>query len=452
MAYQPFDAGLHDLNPDQLADLRNTHEGWYVEYKSEFMKTRDIAKSLSSFANQHGGWMFFGVVDDSETLQAASFPGIPDEKLSNGIESLRNAAKDLIHPHVYYEHRIFQGPISSLDLPEGRSIVGVRIHKGADTPYIHNDGKIYQRVGDSSQPTPVHDRAAFDVLAERGREAREILEESLERHFSVSKAEDEGACYLHLFLTSDPYHMLGHHYKGGFRDFTETMSEKTIPFDNCFTGPGEYVARQSADNDHYQRLLTWHFSERCESFVTLPVPQLPMPAFKSSPWAGYELGESFQEEILGVDVSGARILDLNMIALYLIAVVYRHLELVSGSGVTGPFFAKARIENAWRTIPFIDCEPHLKHVEEFGLPIVQEDEMLIPPGTAIESFLTLRELEQGDVPLPLAAANRAANLMRHVFMALGVPGPVFQEFVGELLEMAERRRTYQSAQGKLQLP
>ena len=442
MAFQPFEHDLRDVQPQQLAILKETHEGWYVEYKSEFVRTRDIAKSISSFANQHGGWLFFGVLENSDTLQAASFPGIPKDELSSGIESLRNASKDLIRPSVYYEHRIFPGPIPALNMPNDRSIVAVRILRGADTPYVHNDGRIYQRVGDSSNPSPVHDRATFDLLAQRGREARETLKESLDRSFTISKGEDE-MCYIHLFIASDPYHMMNQRFQGQFEDFAEVMRAQEMPLENCYTGPGEYVARQTADNDQYQRLLTWHFSGRCESFVTLPVPQLPAPFYQSSDWSGYDLGAAFQEEVLKADMSGSRILDLNILATSLMAVVYRHLSLVRDSGISGPFYAKARIENSWRAIPFVDCHPFLEHVREHGLPVVQEDEMLVPHGTTLDSFVRVDELEQ-EVPLTMeSAVGRATILIVRVLASLGVPVEVFMAFAGELINLGSKRQNYQ---------
>ena len=62
--YRPFEKELFELSGDDLAGLRHVHEGWYVEYKSESIKPRDIAKSLASFANQLGGWLFVGVSED----------------------------------------------------------------------------------------------------------------------------------------------------------------------------------------------------------------------------------------------------------------------------------------------------------------------------------------------------------------------------------------------------
>ena len=134
--------------------LREVREGWYVEYKSQLPSTRDLAKSLSSFSNQYGGWIFLGVEETPNSLTAGTCPGIENENLPEVLESLRNAAKDIVRPQVAYQHRVLEGPVETIGLKSNRSVVVVRVPEGSNTPYIHNDGRIYIRIGDSSSPIP----------------------------------------------------------------------------------------------------------------------------------------------------------------------------------------------------------------------------------------------------------------------------------------------------------
>ncbi len=164
MRYTPFDTDLHKVTEAHLASLREVAEGWYVEYKSEVPKTRDLAKSLSSFANRYGGWLFLGVQEDSVNNTAQSFPGISDLDVPDAIVQLRNAAKDLLQPSVPFVHHVLQGPLHGISLEQGRSVVLIRIPEGASTPYVHNDGRVYVRTGDSASPVPAKDRATFDLL------------------------------------------------------------------------------------------------------------------------------------------------------------------------------------------------------------------------------------------------------------------------------------------------
>ena len=273
MLYRPFADNLSEVSPEDLGRLRDVHEGWYVEYKQQLIGNRELAKSLSSFSNQYGGWLFLGVKEDSKDHVADSFPGIPDSQVNPALDSIRNVAKDLLNPPVFYNVRLFPGPIDSIGLGAGHSIIVIQVPEGPNSPYIHNDGRIYRRVGDSSQPVPVTDRSTFDLLAQRGEEARKGLAERVLWSPVTSKGE-ENQPYIHLSILSDPYEIFGHWYGKRFEHFAETMKGYTLPFDNLFSMSGGFIARQVGRNDPYKRILTWHFSRSCHSFVTFPISTL----------------------------------------------------------------------------------------------------------------------------------------------------------------------------------
>ena len=370
MLYRPFADHLDGVAPKDLARLRDVHEGWYVEFKREMIGNRDLARSLSSFANQYGGWLFLGVEEDTLNNVAAAFPGIPNSKLQWALDSIRNAAKDLLHPPPYYNVRVFQGQIHEIGLIDGFSIIVVQVPEGPNPPYVHNDGRIYSRVGDSSQPTPVTDRATFDLLAQKGEEAQSRLAEKVLWSPVTSKGEEDQP-FLHISILSDPYEVMGHRYSGHFSDFAEAMSGQSLPFDNVFSMSDGFIARQQIGNDPYHRLFTWHFSRNCHSFITFPFPVLS-PVGTNSIWEEYSIGEEFISKINGAELLSARILDLNLMLDLIGAVVRRHQILVGKSGIKGPFYLKAHVENVWRTVPFVDHSSYSRHISEFGLPIVQQ--------------------------------------------------------------------------------
>ena len=115
--YTPFDVDLHEVTSTHLADLQDVSEGWYVEYKSQLPQPRDLAKSISSFANRYGGWLILGIKDDPNDNTAASFPGISTSSVPSAIQQLRDATKDLLQPTVPFFHRILKGPIDEVSLP-----------------------------------------------------------------------------------------------------------------------------------------------------------------------------------------------------------------------------------------------------------------------------------------------------------------------------------------------
>ena len=227
MRYTPFDIDFREVTQTHIAGLREVAEGWYVEYKSETPRPRELAKSLSSFANRYGGWLFLGIQEDPADNTAAGFPGMPDSSVTSDVQLLRDASKDLLQPSVPFFHHVLSGPLEELSLPEGRSIVIVRIPEGASTPYVHNDGRICVRTGDSSSPVIEHDRATLDLLRRKSEEKESLLREFIDRSPVVSEDEKDTP-YLHLAICSDPFQVLGHWYRGSFADFSRLRKNSFV--------------------------------------------------------------------------------------------------------------------------------------------------------------------------------------------------------------------------------
>lgn len=440
MSNAPFNKSLQEIGVADLINLTQTHEGWFIEYKSEFTKPAELAKSISSFANQHGGWLFFGVREDPTNMTAGEFPGLSDEAVSSGLQSLRNASKDLLTPSVYYDHRTFPGPIPELELPSGRQIVVVHVPQGSDTPYAHNNGRIYQRIGDASQPSHIHDRTAFDLLAQRRIDAQRGLEDIVSRRFETSQGE-QSSCYFHLLVLSDPYRTYSHRYHGTFDHFSTTMSQGELPFDNMFSGNNELIARQLGGGTAYDRRMSWHFSLRCDSHVTMPVTILNGTTLRD--WEPYTIGEEFHRILTESDSWHSRVLDLNGIPAFCMAVVRRHQELLRESNVQGPLYIKARVENVWRSIPFIDWPAYLEHAKKWHLPVYQDSDLVIPPGTSLDSFVL------GEMPenLPLEPGpdvyGGGIDLAVAVLSALGIPAKTVKESARDLVGINDRRAVFE---------
>ena len=451
MRFTLFDKAFDDISVGDLDGLREVGEGWYVEYKSQLPNTRVLAKSLSSFANQYGGWLFLGVAETPDLLTAGSFPGIDNKKLPEALEVLRNAAKDLVRPQLTYQHRTLEGPMEEIGLGPNRSVVVVRVPEGANTPYIHNDGRIYIRIGDSSSPIPAKDKSTFDLLYRRGENKRAYLKELIERSPEVSKAEEQNS-YLHLSILSDPYETLGHWYYGKYSEFCEIMRGTNIPFDNFFTGPDGFIARQIGVNQRRYRLFTWEFSRNCNSFVTIPIPTLPLQDFDlilpndlESIWDSYSIGEEFRTSIVSKGLEDSRILNLNILLPLVAAVIHRHRRIVGQARVRGPFYIKARIENVWRSIPFVDIVEYMKHVEKFDYPIVQASDMTVPSGTTLDSFVVSPELEC--VPSETSEINYRGpiDLWFEIMESLGIPGELLAPNANALLKVSVRESDLQRA-------
>ena len=455
MRFTPFNKEHGDISAGDLESLREVSEGWYVEYKSQLPSTRGLAKSLSSFANQYGGWLFLGVGEAPTSQTAGTFPGIDNEELPEVLESLRNAAKDIVRPQLAYQHHVLEGPVDTIGLSSNRSVVAVRVPEGANTPYIHNDGRIYIRVGDSSSPIPATDKSTFDLLYRRGEDRRAYLEELIERSPTVSKAEEHNS-YLQLNILSDPYQTLGHWYEGTYSEFCATMSGARIPFDNIYTAPQGFIARQIGANDRYFRLLTWEFSRNCNSFVTIPITTLSLQDLdptlaidQSAKCDPYTIGEEFRSSLVSKGLGASRILNLNLLLSLVGVVISRHRSIVGQANVRGPFYIKARIENVWRAIPFVDIVEYMEHVKKFDFPIVQASDLMVPAGTSLNSFVVSPELQDVPSESEKITYKGPIDMWLEIMQALGIPGELLAQNAKALLKVSIRESDIQRARSPI---
>lgn len=440
--FNPFDAELTTIKPSELQKLIYVSEGWYVEYKSEVIPVKAIGKSLSAFANQYGGWLIVGVKENPVSHAADSFPGIDESIVSHFLQNIREASKDILNPEVFYEAREFKGPIQEIGLPTGRSLIVIRVPPGAETPYIHADGRVYRRVADSSAPKPETDRSTLDRLWDRAEKARTRLEKFITRCPVTSKAEENNA-YLHLSILSDPYEVRGDWFNGSFADFSQIMKGNPIPFDNIYSRSGGFVARQTDLNDPYHRLLTWEFDLRCHSFITLPVNLSSEPYL--SALISYRFGQRYNDFLESANVSSSRLLDLNIMLDALTAIVARHRSLAMHAGVHGPFYVKAHLENVWRTVPFLDMAKFMAYVQESGVPVVQDDDVLSPPGTTLETFIQLPEVAELSEDTKDSYVD-AIRIGCFIFEALGVPREIYVNDASALEELFQVGQRFRAAQ------
>ena len=327
--------------------------------------------------------------------------------------------------------------------------VAVRVPEGNDTPYIHNDGKIYIRIDDSSSPITAKDKAIFNLLYERSESKRAFLKNMVEKCPDRSEEEEESS-YIHLNILSDPYGTLGHWYEGTFSEFAESMKSENIPFDNFYSAPNGFIARQVGRNDRYLRMLTWEFSRNCHSFITIPCPQLPLPDPHEigttevwQAWEMYTTGFEFASSLLRRKLTMARVLNLNLLLPLLRHIFSMHRTIVGKANVRGPFYVKALVENVWRTVPFVDSNEYIEHTEKFDIPVVQDSKMLVPSGTALGSFIVSPELEVVPSELDQFLDYGAIQTWVEILMALGIPGELLMRITEELRQASIRESKIQ---------
>lgn len=179
-----FDKPLKDLT---VADLKHrlqdgqVREGFFVDYKVQI--TDELWKTVSSFTNTYGGFVFIGIGEDEKTKLPISFDGVSSDKST--LEQVRAKVEGNVHPFPSME--IVPVPCDASD----KVIIIIRVFESFATPHICGNGVIYQRNGDAS--SPVKDRHDLDRLYGKGvthrADRRKRLEDTVTRRHIYGSCE-----------------------------------------------------------------------------------------------------------------------------------------------------------------------------------------------------------------------------------------------------------------------
>lgn len=441
--YSPFDSLLADLTPSELIRLKETSEGWYVEYKRGVVPSKELGKSISAFANTYGGWLFLGVDEESKSNPVAgSFPGIPEAEVDAAIQKLRKAAVDSINPTPFFDYKILRGPATEVGLPAGQAVICVHIPRSSKTPHVHKSGSIYRRVADSSEPRPETDRFMLDKLWQRGDEIKRQHEVWLES--DPEFGELETGTFLRVMLDPDPWRDKGfcidvpeQQIRDLFRMPGDSVSG--LPFDSVHqTGRG-LIARQLAGNDPNHLSLTWDLGWDFKSDILIPLPQCHATNVEelAIDLQGYETVERFVRVIEKYHLSALRIVDLTMLFNLLVGVADMKRRLCELVGWRDGYHFKYRLLNAWRTIPFIDLTTAQDHLETNGLSMCLSSTVTYPSRTGPDRYIEIERALDIDDP-KFRCLAQGTLMFSAVAIAYGISMPTDQDHFSDYLDSISR--------------
>ena len=430
--YSPFDKGINDLRPADLATLTTVHEGWYVEYKGELINASALAKAVSAFANTYGGWLFLGVKEQSrDDSVAGEFPGIPEAAVDGALQRLRQSAAMYLNPTPFFETKLIPGPCVEIGLAEGRSVVAIEIPESHTAPHVHKDGRIYRRVSDGSEPKPETDRFILDQLWRRADPILEMTRKWVERDPEFSKAEAENP-YARFLLCVDPWSQRDPQLLAPFSEVRKILTSgetgtsfSAVAFDTVHTTAEGIVARQVKGNNPQDYGLTWRmrWDMSCDIVIPLPLYAPNDPDLLVLDLEGYDRGVSFINILKEQGHTQPRIVDLNFMVVLLISVVSKYQSLLQLAKAKGEFYFKARVLNAWRMMPFIDVETVLGEFKAHGMPMIMDTTVTVPIGDTPDSFLRIdeHEFEGSEYSEREASMIQALHMFTQITAAFGVP-------------------------------
>lgn len=424
--HTPFARTLRDLEVGDLKALKEASEGWYIEYKRETPNAAAIAKSLSAFANTYGGWLFIGVQEASkESPVAGSFPGVCRTDVDASIKRLRKAAADHLNPTPHFDVRVLWGPDPELELAEDHAIICIWIPKSNSAPHVHKMGHIYRRVADASEPKPETDRFVLDQLWRRADDIKKIHQEWFDKDPEFSDSE-KSCPYLRLMLIADPWIerdvWLDVDDAEVRKVLTQTDGISSIPFDTVHTTSTGFVGRQLTNNSPNHLTLTWRLRRDMVSDIIIPLPLLQprQPDELSIDLRAYTNTAKFIDLLSRYKSGAVRVVDLNYLFNVLIGIAETQARLCSLAGWSESYYAKTKLLNCWRMIPFLDDEFVLGHLEKHGISMCLDSISSVPPFIDPEGYLEVPPDNFSDSDFA-RAIFQAVMMFTQVAISFGIP-------------------------------
>ena len=397
--YTPFNKSLEDLETADLATLKDVSEGWYVEYKQKLTDGKSIAKSLSALANTYGGWLFYGVKEESKHNSVADeFPGIPTIQIDAAQQTIRSAAAKHMNPSCHFEIKILNGPCTAINLDADHAIICVTVPQSIEAPHIHESGRIYRRVADASDPVPETDRYMVDKLFQRSQKKIDYYKRWHDKDPEFSKAESKSP-YIRIMIEPNLWDLPRPPFHLTTEVLRSTLNPKTprkcvVPFDTVYSRSGGFIARQCINNDPNGSTLTWDVGNDLSGDVLVPLNSKQdrlegIGKFLSH----YEQTKTFLAALEKFRFEHPYIIDLNHIFNMLMSVIETQQALQKLAGWPTEFNIKFKILNAWRTIPFVDTKYFVDYMSENGIPMLLSETATAPMGTTPDSFILINNID-----------------------------------------------------------
>lgn len=382
-AYYPFKKSLEYLDADDLAALKEIAEGWYVEYKSQSLKTVDFAKHLAAFANQFGGFLFIGVKEAADgTNCAGTFPGIDDSDLINLSIQIREASSAHINPPVIYEEIIINGPCDEIGLSENRSIVIIGIPKSIHTPHIHSSGRIYRRLADHSDPKPETDRHILDDLWKRGEAHRLQVTKFLSETPPLPQAVSNNS-WVYIYFRPDENQPKPSKFVT-FENFTDVVTNTSncvkgphVPMDSVYNALDGFIARQTKGNDPILPSLTFRWWNGGVARLEIPLNKYNLDSLGQI--QTYNHVQDFCFLLRRISFENASVVDYSYLLMAISAMSNIYMELLKILDDTRDIYSSCILKNIAYTSPYLDTAHYLSRIKQYSLPLIAENEIRLPP-------------------------------------------------------------------------
>jgi len=435
MTFNPFDKRIEEVTAEDTHLLvnRKVAEGHWVEYKSDFPSTLKIARSIASFANSYVGWYFVGVEANKKTSVAISIPGFSLSQYPDPISTVQESIKTSVQPKPLFTLRL-------LNISEARAVLIAYVPDNQLCPFVTKDGRIYRRIGESSDPVPENDRHAIDQLVSRGKAPLEVFRAFCldERTRSQAEGEDWMSIYLMQRMPSPVKPPDAFFQTSNLSELLKTAKETvsvelddsefitaTIPFDTVMVSERSVVLRQVENKEVASNVLEMELFKNGAAklhipFINLQIfPPINKYDFKSDK-ARVLLQRLAHKDDSIMYLTYFDVRNMWLSASILISFYVQWLKRTFGESIVEDFpcWAALSLKGSWRHVPFVDGDVWVEYVEKYGIPIIFRDSILVPDDLTDVNRISITH----DSPLWASLAAKAA-------LSLGLPFDILSKIV-----------------------
>ncbi len=441
--YNPFNKDISQLKEEDLNKLIDkVAEGWFVEYKGDFQNSKKISHSIASFANSDGGWYIVGIEGDQGTNLAKKIVSLDLNKYSEPKDKVRNIIVNGINPTPFFESKLIK-------ISDTEGVLVTYIGRGDQTPYVTNDGKIYKRQGEGSDPIALSDHYSIQQLYDRSKESRLFIETFSENQFGISEAQyDEKQCFLEVYLYTLPLNTFSFddfQSKDFFDKLIDNFLEPVEIFSQLFTASAElnnfyssldsYILRQTNSDNSIDRVGTLELFYNGNMKIMFPIPTLSTESMENIPEDYFPNYENFCNALSKTEKDFLKIIDGNDFFVVFMTFFNQYLRLLKKHDYNEEIGVRFRILDSWRTLLFFNDETYIDSIKKYGPPICLKSEIEIPEFG--RGKLLHYSLDENKITVPLENLNLEANLeINAIFMiillfeSLGIYKQTFIELFG----------------------
>lgn len=372
-----------------LEELKTLQEGWFVEFKERTPEPTKLARSISSFANSHGGLLVIGVKEDQKTRRMASFAPMTRGEADLCITRAREAVTSHVAPPAYYEARAIE--LESLQRnDDARWIVLISVPKGRVGPYLHSSGCIYVRVGDAAAPCPLSDLSQNERLWTEALHRKDRLKTRIEH---LSQQFQKGTPSIHVAVLADEHIAQDAQacFLEGFRKIALSSHSDSAGaiFDHVQTLDTSFVARRTERQIEADGIVWDYDYRRRLHFIQIPIATHIWSEGRFDNRADLFGIERLASKLEGMKTSGSVMVTNLLPALFFLSIILRKVKAVHAlEEYSGDLKLNASVVDAKGTVPFLGTPMYFTEADEMGVPYVLREVGFFHPLNDPSSWLS----------------------------------------------------------------